>query len=82
MAFKPLMRSAGKSVELPVEASATIAKGDALNFDGGFAQRATSAAADIRFVAMEDCDNSAGSDGDRVVNAIQTSGVRFECATS
>lgn len=82
MGFIPVMRSSGKSVELPVEASATITKGDALEFDGGYAQRATSASTDIRFVAAEDCDNSAGSDGDKVVNAIQTVGVRFEGTTA
>lgn len=82
MGFKPVMKSSGKSIDLPVEASATIAKGDALEFDGGFAQRATSASADIRFVATEDCDNSAWNDGDKSVNAIQTAGVRFEGTTA
>lgn len=82
MGFRPVRWSSGKSVLLPVEASATISKWDALEFDGGFAQRATSASTDIRFVALEDCDNSAGSDGDKVVNAVKTEGMRFEGDTA
>lgn len=31
---------------------------------------------------MEDCDNSTGNDGDKVVNAVQTAGVRFEGTTA
>lgn len=82
MPFKAITGSSGKSVELPVEASASIVKGDAVNFDGGYAQPATSSATDIRFVAVEDADNSSGSDGDIKVNCIQTDGVRFECETA
>lgn len=70
--FKPLnaKASVGNVIEIPVEASASIVKGDALGFDGGYAELATSSSTDVRFVAMADADNSSGSDGDINVLAL------------
>lgn len=80
--FKPLYPTAGRSVVLPVEASASVTKGDALSFDGGYAQLATSADTCIRFVALEDCDNSSGADGAKNVNALDVRNQRFEGTTN
>lgn len=80
--FKAINRSSGKSFELPVEASANILAGNAIDFDGGYAQNATSGSTYIQFVAAEDANNSSGSDGDITVNAYLVDGIVWECETS
>lgn len=80
--FKAINRSSGVSFELPVEASANIVKGNAIDFDGGYAQNATSSSTHIKFVAAEDANNSSGSDGDIVVNAYLAEGIVWECETN
>ena len=54
MAFTPVRYDEGKSTEVKMVASQTVAKYDALVEDGnGYYSRATSAATEVRYVALE-----------------------------
>lgn len=82
MAFTPVTDTRGKLYRLPVAASTTITKGNALTFSGGYATNATNATTQVDFVAAETVDNSAGSAGDKEVVAILAHGVIFEGPTN
>ena len=52
--FRPQQYDNGKLVKIPLAASQTIAKGDALVWASGYLAAATSTSEDIRYIAMQD----------------------------
>jgi len=76
--FKPIRYDSGKivCVKNGTASSTTIAKGDALDWSGGYLQRATSGTTEVRLVAMEDKVTAGGAHSDII--CIITDGVQFE----
>ena len=83
MIFTPLKYDSGRIVKLLVENDTTIAKGDALSFTGGYANRADETDTEVRFVALEAVVSpDSDTDGDQSVLAVLTQGVEFEAETT
>ena len=61
--------------------SSTITKFDALDFSGGYVQRATNATTEVRFVALEDNVTAGGSAHDDIL-CLLADGVQFLCDTN
>lgn len=80
MAFKPLKYDSGMLDEIPMAASSTVAKYDALVYSSGYLARATSGATGVHFVAMEDRVTAGGENPKLLV--IRTNGVLFEADTN
>lgn len=78
--FKPIRYDEGKLVTLLTASSTTITKGDALVFSSGYVQRATSAATEVRFVAMENVTTGAGEH--KEILCLYVDGVEFEADTA
>lgn len=81
MAFLPKRYDSGQLTTIPVETSATIAKGDALDDsdDDGLFARATSSSDFVPYVAMEAVTSAAA--GAKIL-AIRTNNVQFEADTA
>ena len=73
--FTPLQYDSGQVVNLPMAASATVAKGDALAFASGYVQRATSSTAEIRYISLEDEVTTSGQHPE--IKCLEVKGVRF-----
>lgn len=77
--FQPTQYDSGKLTEIKMVASVVVAKGDALAEDGnGYYQRATSAAAVVRYVAQEDRTDDSTH---QYLLVVATLGVRFVADT-
>ena len=73
--FRPINYDSGKVHTMLTVSSTTIAKGDALDFSGGYVQRATSSSTDVYFVALEAKTTAASAHEN--IQCVLTSGVRF-----
>ena len=78
--FSPIKFESGKVYTLSTVSETTITKGDALDFDSGYVQRATSASTNVRFVSLEDKTTAAGAH--ESIQALYTDGVEFEGETA
>lgn len=81
MAFKPLnpTRAQGQEILLPMATSATVAKYDALVYSSWYVQRATSAATEVRYIALEDNTSTTAND---LILCLPVDGIRFEADTN
>ena len=74
--FYPLQYDDGKLVKIPLAVSQTIAKGDALIWDGGYLAAAASTSEDIRYIAMQAVTTGDAEHTECLVLPVM--GVRFE----
>jgi len=82
MAFRPINPSSaeGQEVMLPITASSTVAKYDALVCTSGYYLRATSAATEVRYIALEDITTWAGENTEILCLPVER--IRFEADTN
>lgn len=74
--FRPIRYEEGRMEKLPLAASQTVTKGDALQWNGGYLEVATTSSADVRFVAMQDVTTVANQHTECLVLPVE--GVEFE----
>lgn len=65
---------------IKMAASATVAAGDALAFTSGYARRATSGDAEVKYVSLED--KTTGSGENPYIRVVRTDKVTFEADTA
>jgi hypothetical protein len=82
MAFKPTnpSRAEGQEVLLPLTASSTVAKYDALTVTSGYYLRATSSTTEVKYIALEDVTSGAGENP--LFQCLPVDGIRFEADTN
>lgn len=74
--FRPIRYEEGRMEKLPLAVSQTVVKGDALQWNGGYLEVATTTSTDVRFVAMEDVTTTSSQHTECLVLPVE--GVEFE----